>query len=140
MTFKPAPADLYRYAEPEAGQVLPLTRWRHREEFVPDWDYIYSPQASPLAVAAALFCAPRATEENWSRALRAHAPEAMALLDSAGVSLRQYAQGRCPSRLGGEVDYAINEALGGYRVVALFPACGPVDLGGALEPTDATYS
>jgi hypothetical protein len=140
MTFKPVPADLYRFVEPEAGQVLPATRWRQREEFVPDWEYIYSPRASAVAVAAALFCSPYATEENWSRALRAHAPGAIALLDAAGVTLRHYAQGRCPAQLGGEVDFAINEALGGYRVVALFPGCGSVDLMGELEPTEATYS
>ena len=145
MTFKPVPPDLYRHAEAEAGEILPVTRWRQQEEFVPDWEYIYSRRASAVAVAAALYCSPYATEENWSRALRAHAPLAIALLERAGLSIRQYAQGHCPTALGGEVDHAVNQALGGYRVVALFPAPSSVDLAGQPEataaplPTEATY-
>ena len=139
--LRPVPADLYRQVEAEAGTVLPVTRWRHREEFCPDWDYIYSPRASGPAVAAALFCSMYVSEENWARAIAAHAHQAMALLAESGVTFRQYAQGDCDPELGGRVDGAINWALGGYEVVALFagrpgrqarPATG-------TGPTELTY-
>jgi hypothetical protein len=122
MAYRSVPPDLYRHVEPEAGEVLPVSRWRHREEFLPNWAYIYSPRASVEAVVAALSCTTYVYEENWTKALGAHAPAALKLLAEKGCTLRQYCQGEIPVGLGPRVDAAINEALGGYNLIVLFPA------------------
>jgi hypothetical protein len=130
--YKPVAADLYRYVEPEAGEVLPVTRWRHEEEFCPDWAYICSPAASCEAVVAALYCSMYVHEQHWAAALATHAPQAMALLSARGLSLRQYCQGQCPPDLGQQVDWAINEALGGFEVVSFYPAPAPAPVAVAV--------
>jgi hypothetical protein len=119
--FKQVPPDLFRRVEPEAGEVLPVTRWRHEEEFRPHWDYIYSAAASNDAVVAALCCSLYVYEENWARTLASHAPAAMRALRDHSLTLRQYCQGECPDDVGARLDQAINASLGGYLVVVLFP-------------------
>jgi hypothetical protein len=126
MTFRRVPPDLYRHVEPEAGEILPVTRWRRQEEFCPNWAYIYSSGASKDAVVAALYCAKFVYEENWARALQAHAPAAMELLRSNGRTLRQYCVGDLPDGLGPRVDEAINHSLGGYSVIVMFPMAEPL--------------
>ena len=122
MTYRSVPPDLYRHVEREAGEILPVTRWRHCEEFVPDWGYVHSQRASVEAVVAALYCTPYVYEENWTRALQAHAPAALQLLADSRCTLRQYCQGEVPVGLGPRVDAAISEALGGYDLIVMFPA------------------
>jgi hypothetical protein len=112
MTTTPIPTDLYWHVEPEAGHVLPVTRWRHHEEFCPNWAYIGSPQASNDAVAAALLSAPYIDEKDWALALAAHAPVALGILDEAGWPLEQYLRGHVPGWLADKVDDAVNESLG----------------------------
>jgi hypothetical protein len=117
--FTPVPEDLYRHVEAAAGTVLPLTRWRHREEFRPDWAYICTSQASVEAVVASLTCAAYVPDECAEKALAVHAPAVAELMAANQVTYRQYLEGRCPAEIVDQLGHALNTSLGGYDVALL---------------------
>lgn len=124
-TFLPIPHDLYRHAEPEAGEILPaLTgrdkRYRPVERFDPNWGYILSGRASTVAVVSALYCGELDVPERaWPEVLRLYCPDAWRMLAEAEISFEQWNSGRCEAVLGGRVGVTANTELGGYAVFAV---------------------
>jgi hypothetical protein len=124
-SFTPIPDDLYRNAEPEAGEVLPaltgrLKRCRPVEEFDPNWTYILTGNASTVAVVAALHCGHTDVPERvWPEVMRRYCPTAWSLLAEAGISFEQWNLGRCDAVLCSRVAHTANTELGGYAVFAV---------------------
>ncbi|MFK0244522.1 hypothetical protein ACIQUM_07475 [Amycolatopsis azurea] len=123
--FLDIPHDLYRQAEPAAGEILPaltgrLKSSRPTEQFAPDWDYVLSGQASVTAVVAALHCAYSDFPEHaWSTVMRLYCPIAWRLLTDAGVSFDDWNRGRCDADFCSRVGAAANAELDGYAVFAV---------------------
>lgn len=123
--FKPVPRDLYKQAEPEAGEVLPaLTGQRRarrpRDEFEPDWDYILSGGATITAVVAALNNGNAEVPDSaWERAFTLYCPKARSMLAASGSSFERWNSGRCPGGLTDAVAALANTELDGYAVFAV---------------------
>lgn len=133
--FRPIPADLYRTVEPEAGEVLPVSRYRRSEEFHPNWAHICSPAATVDAVVAALLqSADDVPDRIWERALQVHCPDAWALLTGNGWTWGQFNRGDVPamSPTPNRIRNLINAELGGWAVVRCFPVA---DIAHAIEST-----
>jgi len=125
------PNDLYRHAEPEAGEILPALTGRLKprrpvEQFDPDWGYVLTGRASTVAVVAALHCGHTDVPEHvWPEVLRLYCPTAWRMLTEAGISFEQWNLGRCEAVLCSRVAATANTELGGYAVFAVMdvPAC-----------------
>ncbi|MFE0025472.1 hypothetical protein [Amycolatopsis sp. NPDC059021] len=124
-TFTPIPRNLYRHAEPDAGEILPALTGRfkrHRpvEEFTPNWGYVLTGRASTTAVVAALYCGQTdVPEHGWREVMRLYCPTAWRLLTEAEVSFEQWNLGRCEAVLCSRVAATANTELGGYAVFAV---------------------
>lgn len=122
--FTPVPRDLYKQAEPEAGDILPALTGRMRsrrpfDEFDPDWEYILTGKASVAAVVAAL-CnnSAEAPEYMDERVFALYCPKAQAMLAANGVSYGRWVSGHCPGDLMDRVAAVANTELGGWAVFA----------------------
>ncbi|MEU6562689.1 hypothetical protein [Nocardia nova] len=120
--FTPVPADLYRLAEPEAGVVRPaltgrLRNRRPRETFEPDWNYLYSGNASAIAIVAGLCCGVTDPPEGGhEKVMRIYCPKAWSLLIQAETSHERWMTGRCAADIRNAVAIAANTELDGYAV------------------------
>lgn len=124
-TYTPIPHNLYRHAEPDAGEILPaltgrLKRSRPVEEFDPNWGYVLTGRASTVAVVAALHCGQTDVPEHvWPEVMRLYCPRAWRMLAEAGISFEQWNLGRCEALLCSRVAATANTELGGYAVFAV---------------------
>lgn len=123
-TFTAIPHDLYRQAEPDAGEILPALTGRLRssrpvEQFDPNWDYVLTGRASTVAVVSTLYCAQTVPEHVWPEVLRLYCPTTWRMLTDAGISFEHWNTGRCEAVLCSRVAATANTELGGYAVFAV---------------------
>ncbi|QWF85768.1 hypothetical protein [Amycolatopsis sp. CA-230715] len=124
-TFTPVPRDLYRQAEPEAGEILPaltgrFTRDRPVEVFAPDWDYLLTGRASTVAVVAALHCGEHDPPDHaWPEVMRLYCPTAWQMLADADITFEQWYVGDCEAVLRNRIAAAANTELGDYAVFVM---------------------
>jgi len=119
--YRPVPADLHLHVEAQAGEYLPVSRYRKRAAFHPDWAYLCTPAASCDAVVAGLLQgADDVPRGMWAAIIRVHCPDAQALFDEHQLGWDQFNEGRAPVGICNPIALAINEALG-YQVIRLFP-------------------
>lgn len=116
MQFKNVPSDLFAQVEPEAGEILRPNRRRKHTEFVPDWGYLATPQASAAAVTAGLAADEEVPDGILPRVLRAHCPTAVQLLAEHGLDVEQWHAGQAPADLTNLVAALANAELDGYAV------------------------
>ena len=123
--FKRIPHDLYRQAEPQAGEVWPaltgrLKSRRPREQFEPNWSYLLSGRASPTAVVAGLYCGHTDVPEHvWPEVMRMYCPTAWGMLTAAEVPFTDWQTGHCDAVLSSTVAAIANTELDHFNVFAV---------------------